>query len=230
MLQNKFFTGNNVEFTLSSGDLQIYKILYTFFEDPLTWRSTLLEYIIHLDSIHLKVQEKILKIFHIFQDTSLPFHLWFDEKTQRVKFYVSLYWVPFQMALSKIEQVEKIIYWKNIYKMSPEFSKFDCIWIDITPSTLELKIYEIINTKDFQGLPIFIKKEDVREAWYLVSISGRKKFFFRFLNPQPLELFRQDFQVSAFQSLQELLKTQYTLKFQVKYYCIEGSKKEIYCI
>ena len=117
------------------------------------------------------------------------------------------------------------------YFLERDFIKFDCIWFDVSKDWIIYKIYELVDlNNNFDWLPTSIKKEDVKEIWYLKTPSGRKKKFFRFKNSQEIELFKKEFNLARVDELQKNIKNYHNLQKKVKYYCIEWEKKEIYFI
>lgn len=206
------------EFILSNNSNKIDKFLFNFEENQE-------KYIFELINEKIKLWNEIQKIFSIFWKEIKQ--IWFDSKTNRCKFYIPLYSKTFKESLKNIKKCKDILWIKKEYFLEKDFLKFDCIWFDISEKWIDLKIYElVINENNFEFLPEFINQKDIKEIWYLKNFDWRKKKFFRFLNLQEIEKFSDDFDISQL----NILENNYNLQKKVKYFCIEGEKKELYFI
>lgn len=164
--------------------------------------------------------DKFLKILEKF--SNIITHIWEDLSNNRKKIYISLYEFNFKKSLKIISEIKNILWISEKYFLDKNFVKFDCIWIDVFENwNMELKIYEIIKNDNFEWLPDFIQKENIKEMWFLKDFQGRKKKFFRFWNYENIEKFMYIFDTS------EVLKNS-EIQWKVKYFCVEWEKKEIY--
>lgn len=228
-MQKEFFLWNNVECTLSNQDTSIYKELYTFFHDTPFHKQQILQAL--LSYCTPKQAWTIESIFDLFKWKENSFHIWFDSKNDTVKFYISLYHTSFQDSLRIISDIKKILWIKKDYFLELDFLAFDCLWMNVSKEGLHLKIYEIIKKENHYGnIPNFIRKQDIKEAWYLKDFFWRKKQFFRLWKHYNIQLFSELFDTSIIQSFWENIKDFYILQNKVKYYCHEGEKREIYFI
>lgn len=149
-------------------------------------------------------------------------HIWLDNNDWRKKIYISLYDLDFKNSLKIINSLKKILKIEEKYFLEKNFLKFDCIWIDFFKNwKINLKIYEILKKDDFFWLPDFCDKCNVKEIWFLKDFSWRKKKFFRFEDYLEIKDFWEIFDLS------EVLENK-NIKWKVKYFCIEWTKKEIY--
>lgn len=196
------------EFVLSNNSSENLKKLYKI-EDI----SDFFDFFPNKNDAFLKILEKFSdKITHIWED------LWNNRK----KIYISLYDFDFKQNLQIISEIKNILWIQEKYFLEKNFVKFDCIWIDIFENwNMELKIYEIIKNDNFDKLPDFIEKQNIKEIWFLKDFQWRKKKFFRFQNDENIEKFTNIFDIS------EVVKNP-EIKWKVKYFCIEWEKQEIY--
>jgi len=217
LLKSKDF---NNELIIKSSYTHIYK--YLFYSRKKENNNKILEILLQN---WIKDINKIYKIFDIFYYTSI--HFWIDLKTKKLKIYISLYNESFQNSLKIIKTIKDIIWIKDKYFLEKDFYKFDCIWIDILEKWFDLKIYELIKiNNNFNWLLDFIKREDVKEIWYLKNFKWRRKKFFRFKKYQNIKKFNDIFDLNILNELKIFV----FLEKKVKYYCIEWNKKEIYFI
>jgi len=224
----KQFTNKNwyFEFVLQENGFDVNKILFYSKNEKNNIKIKSFMY----ENIKLKKENfsNLNMIFSIFSWKIL--HFWFDKNTNRYKIYIWLYNESFENSLKIISEIKKCLWLNKQYFLEKDFTKFDCLWLDISEDWIELKIYELVNLDiHLEWLPDFIQKEDVKEIWYLKTFSWRKKKFFRFKNYQEINIFKE-FDLSWLDSFQEKIKDFYILKKKVKYYCIEWDKKELYII
>jgi hypothetical protein len=224
------FASSDFEFVISNQSPLIDKILSyqsDFSQFPQNIRNqNIASYLKKIFPFHNRNIDILFTLF-----PSLVFHAGIDSSSQRAKLYISLYDIPFPESIKLITCIRKIFSIQQLYKLEKNFVQFDCIGIDFTSSSLDLKIYELIQSQCmYEWIPDFINFSDIKQVWYLKSTSGRKKKFFRFLNKPSLALFEPIFDINWVDIFQEKIKDFYSLKKLVKYYCIEWDKKEIYFI
>jgi hypothetical protein len=206
-----------IEYCLSNQYTWVHKILYTYFDDKIAGKKRIQEAF-----FGNKFEWTTNQILSLFEDSWCAFHYGIDTKTNRSKFYVSLYNADFAFCLSKIVEIKKILWLEAKYFLEKNFSKFDCLWFDIKNDTIELKIYELVKKEDlFPFFPEYLDKTIIKECGYLKTFSGRKKMFFRFSTPQKIEYFDHEFDTTKLPEKSEKL---------VKYYCVDWETKEIYFI
>lgn len=208
------------------------KFLYTSFdiEKRNIIKNYILNYLSNIDFIKEYDIKKIDKIFRLFDWIEKSyFHFWIDNKSGRYKIYTTLYNLEINKSLELIKKIQEILWISSIYNLEPDIIWFDCLWFDLSDNLIDMKVYELVELKNnFDGLPSYISKDDIREIGYLKAFSWRKKKFFRFWKLYDIELFKDDFDLSLVDST---TKNNFTwLKKKVKYYCYEWDKKEIYFI
>lgn len=230
-LEKQFIWKNNLEFVLSNWWEKIQKVLYRSFEKHQDFKENILQFfsvwVMLLDEEYKKLEE----IFQLSYDDSQVFHFWVDEESGRYKFYISLYHTEFKKALKTISHIKKILWVQEKYFLEKEFLQFDCLGFDISNGKIHIKVYELVKKEDFlESLPEYISPESVKEVWYLKNIWGRKKLFYRFEDSVSIWVFQDDFETSYINELEKELWSLYFLQKKVRYYCIEGDKKEIYFV
>ncbi len=224
------FPFSDFEFVLSNQRFCIDKVLSyqsDFSQFPQNIRNqNIASYLKKLFPLHNRNIDIIFTLF-----PGLVFHVGIDSLSERAKLYISLYNIPFSESIKLITSIRKILWIQDSYKLEKNFVQFDCIGIDFTGPSVDLKVYEIIQSQCmYEWIPEFINSWDIKQVWYLKSASWRKKKFFRFLHKPRLSLFTPFFDTRWIDIFQEKIKDFYTLKKLVKYYCIEWDKKEIYFI
>ncbi len=158
-------------------------------------------------------------------------HIWYDQENNRYKFYIWLYNNTFKDSLKIIKNCKDILNIKEKYSLEKDFYKFDSIWFDITEKWVNIKLYELVKKdQNYNLLVDNIKKEDIKEIWYLKDFYWRRKKFFRFKNYQDIEKFNNYFNIGGINNFEEKVKNYYLLQKKVKYFCVEWDKKEIYFV
>lgn len=213
----------NFEFILSNTSKNIDKVLFWSKENN---NKYIYDYMVNQN---LYKDDKLNNIFKLFKDYNI--HIWLDTLTKRMKVYVWLYDKWLEESLKLIKEVKKLLWLESKYFLEKDFYKFDCIWIDISENWLDLKVYELVKKENnYDFLPTFISKENIKELWYLKNVNWRKKKFFRLLNKVNINNFKDDFDLSELEKLKSEIKDFYNLEKKVKYFCIEWEKQEIYFV
>lgn len=216
-----FFKGD-FEFIVSKGELS--KALFFFNVNQDSWK--------HIQNyLEIKLWKKaaIESIFSKYNQRIS--HIWYDSQDKRYKIYISLYNILFKDSLQIIKEIKNVLWIVSQYYLETDFYKFDCIWIDVSDSWYDLKIYELVKKEwNFWGLPSFCSEWNVKEIWYLKNFAWRKKKFFRFFPYIDMLLFSQYFEGKDIKSFQYNIKDFYILQKKVKYYCFEEDKNEVYFI
>lgn len=224
------FEYQHIEFKINSSSQKEYWYILWFNKNK---RFEILHYILSIFSLNLEKIKILYAVYSVFAYRENLFHLWIDESTKRVKLYISLYNNTVEEAEILIHQLKIIFNKENnqIFENTSQVSKYDCIWIDITDSSIELKIYELINLNEKKDDFIYQKDIIIKEQGYMRSLSWRKKLFFRFLNQVDIKFFKNEFDI--YQALDQIkidLAGKHLLQWKVKYYCSEWEKQEIYFI
>jgi len=211
----------NFEFILNNKE-DLNKILFYFKKNN---SKVIFDYI----NKNIQLNYEIFKIFNLYW--KYINHIWYDGENSRYKFYIWLYNLSFKDSLKIIKNCRDILDIKEKYFLEKDFYKFDCVWFDITEKWVSIKVYELIkNENNNVWLISNIKKEDVKEIWYLKNFKWRKKKFFRFNNYQGIEKFDNYFNIKVVDNFKVKIKNYYLVQKKVKYFCIEWNKKEIYFV
>ena len=145
---------------------ELNKILFIFEKNS---TNTIINYI----NNNIKLDNKIKDIFNLYWNKIN--HIWYDKKNNRYKFYIWLYNDNFIDSLKIIKNCKDILWIKEDYFLEKDFYKFDCIWFDISEKWIDMKIYELVKKENnFDLLPSFIDKHNIKEIWYLKNFNWRK--------------------------------------------------------
>lgn len=230
-LKKTFINDNNLEFIITTWSSDISKVLYRSFWDSQDFKRVVLNFLLKESNVSKNQKDILCQIFDIDYTYNQLFHFWDDPITQRYKFYISLYNTDFKSSLRLISQIKTILWITDKYYLEKDFHKFDCLGFDIQNGKISLKIYEIISWEKYIGfLPRWVNKKNISETWVLKDFNGRKKLFFRFSWWIPINNFSEEFDINMYEKFEKDLDGIYVLQKKVKYYCIEGDKKELYFI
>lgn len=155
------------------------------------------------------------------------YQIWIDLHQERLKIYIGVW----GRSLEDIQMITlwlSSLLWRQIsYTPRENRVSFDCIGIDLSWEKSDVKFYEVCQDDLFSQLPSYISHKEVKYSGYLTSLSGREKKYFRFDEPFPLlERFSQDFDMSSISSFFHAG----IITWNVKYFCVEWDKKELYFI
>lgn len=171
----------------------------------------------------------IKRIFERFWDRINGFGK--DFGTNRYKLYILIHEISFPETLRMIHEIKDILWINGKYLFEKDFKKISIVAIDISNEWYDLKIYEEIDLENnLWDLPDFIDPSAVRRLGYMKTFSGRKKKWFQFSRYPDIADFSHEFDLSAFNKFQSRMSGLYNIKGDVKHYCIEWSRKELYFI
>jgi len=227
-LNKKFLWSSNLEFVLDPDSWTISKkILYRSYGDTREFRKNIFSYL--SESIFdPEILETIDAIFCIPETQNLVFHFWEDSKTHRLKFYISLYELPFIVSLEILSEIKKIL-WIHQYFLEKNFKAFDCIGFDIQKNSIVLKVYELVSfQKEYEKfLPEYIDSKNIKEVWFLKS-NERRKIFFRLQNHLDIRVLGAI--SDSLHPFYIFLWDMYQIQEKITYFCYEQGNKEIYFI
>lgn len=224
------FEYQHIEFKIKNSSRKEYWYILWFNQDK---RFEILHYLLSTFNLNLAKIKILYEVYSLFSHKENLFHLWVDESTKRVKLYISLYENTWEEAEILIHQLKIIFNTENnkIFENTSQVIGYDCIWIDITNSSIELKIYELIDSNQKKDDFIYQKDIRIKEKGYMKSLSWRRKLFFRFLNQVDIEFFKNEFDFhQILDQIKRDLAGRHELQWKVKYYCSEWENQEIYFI
>jgi sulfatase maturation enzyme AslB (radical SAM superfamily) len=218
---------HHIEFTIHSWDENSYKYIF-WFQGNMGYE--IMNYI--FCSFHTSYEriKKIVQIFRIFEERNNLFHIWVDPLWKRMKLYIWLYEETREEAEILIQSVSHVLWYTPSYTNESQINKYDCIGIDITDTSMELKIYEL--SSEISNPPVILTHNSpIKEMGYMKSKSGRKKKFFRLEKSIDLSIFWDIFSYKwILEWIRKDSNNTIIVKEKVKYYCEEWEKKEIYFI
>lgn len=218
----------HIEFSISNQSQNSYKYILWFDRD---YRYQILHYIFSVSLLSLETIGKLVWIFQIFSSSNNLFHLGIDPESMRLKLYISLYDDTHRVSEEIITKIYKILWIEKSIKKDDNFRKYDCIWIDISKEWLELKIYELLNPDIGITCDTTLMGWNIKEYWYMKSVSSRKKLFYRFNIQKKLDEFSNEFVFEKILSdIWNDSKWLISPLGNVKYSTVEWEKKELYFI
>jgi len=182
----------------------------------------------HHQDIYIKYRKQIDFLFGEYSNNSI--HVWYDNISDRIKLYIGLYHQDLRWWLEIIQNIKDNFAIKAPYLLEPDFLKLDCVWVDFSSDMLDIKIYELLKIRWDTIELLGINNSDIKEVGVLKNHTWRKKKFYRFWNLQDISVFQDTFDIDLIDDFQKKIKNFYVFKKQVKYYCTEEGKKEIYFI
>lgn len=230
----KFFEGIDFsyEFSVSSQDKSVNKCLLWMHPKNLSWTLQQKKRIYDFISSHPYFggdKSMLGKIMNFTVESTA--HISIDLKTQRIKLYISLYNEPLWSSLKKLQNIAQLLWKTKKYEFEEGATKIDCIWFDISRDSIEIKVYELLSkVPSCYVIPEQVDMQNIKESGFLKTLDWRKKFFLRLKEYISIEKFFTDFSREAVEDLQDTFKFTLKLQNRVKYFCLEGKKKEIYFI
>lgn len=133
----------------------------------------------------------VKKIFHYFQDQA--FHVGYDARSHRKKFYVSLYQQNPNTTKESIEFLKTLFPYLSWYQLTQWHQRFDCFGFDIFNDSIIPKIYEIIDISYsplFQSLSFLNEEIGYAGIMRTFTENERQKHFIRFAKPQDISILK----------------------------------------
>ena len=171
------------------------------------------------------IEKLIMKFSHI-----QNFHIWIAPWKQwtRLKIYFPTYSFPLHAGLSILSSIQHIYGDTSTYFFSPSCSKIDTIWIDIYESLIDIKVYELLDHDDIlisSLLPNWLTIRHIREYGCVHGLmSERKKLFFRLDESIPMHSVYPQNNILNWMTN----NLAYMSSGNIRYYCRENGKEEIY--